>query len=197
MIKESRGRTRYISVCSILTIIILVLVSGGCALTPKEWRLQKSTCKEAGLLVTLESIKVRNGTESQAGWRGADLTGINDTETTNSLYTLFAELDGVATKKSPVGVHPKSMELCPGHHTYRFGVVGDPYEMTKGGELEVEPHGVYVLIVTLDYRRHGVISVRVKGDTMKWRTVRTEHTYDQTTGIATHPTDSNLSFRVK
>ena len=37
MIKKSRGRTRDISIYSILTIIVLISISGGCAIVPKEW----------------------------------------------------------------------------------------------------------------------------------------------------------------
>ncbi len=55
MIKESRGRTRDISVYSTLTIIVLILISGGCA--PRGQTVGGSPhAKDAALIIIADRI---------------------------------------------------------------------------------------------------------------------------------------------
>lgn len=71
---------------------------------------------------------------------------------------------------------------------------------TGDGEIDVQPNSVYLIIThtyikevkKFDFERIQEIKYTFDHDI-----ISTPFRYDQTTGIATHPTDSELSFRVK
>jgi hypothetical protein len=73
---------------------------------------------------------------------------------------------------------------------------------TIEGDIDIEPHSVHVLIVMYDDEKgrdfvNQVIKNPIKSVPLYPKTKKTSCTYDQTTGIVMHPTDSKRSFRVK
>lgn len=170
---------------NLLTIIVLISISGGCALVP-GWKLNKSACKDAGLLVGPKYSKKESGSID------GNSDGYTHKGTEGYLYPIFNELDGVKITTKMGDFTIDSMELCPGYHTFKYGIAGERLEDGKRGEIEVVPYGVYMLIGP---SIQGFWRMKVGGT--NWKIERLQHTYDQTTGIAMHPTDSSLSFKAK
>lgn len=197
MFDEWGGTKRELSIYSILTIIVLISISGGCATN----RLRIETgprAREACLLVTEQTIKIKCGfervpPEAGANWQSREIFPGRWTK------IAWMHIDGENVPGWKEGEESdRWVELLPGHHhifvalrSYTQTPWVDSMGYCAEGEVVVEASGVYVLNI-------GSNPVSQWG---RWigqvATMRTSYTYDQSTGFATHPTDSNLSFKVK
>lgn len=113
-------------------------------------------------------------------------------------------------KHPDIGIY-RRVELTPGRHTYgwdyapknrsqiEYEALLNYRDIVGKGEIEVVPHGVYVLNVTLEL----IYGVKLgKGPWhysyryIKHNVIKTEMRYDQPTRTVIHPTDSKLFFKV-
>ena len=196
-----------------ITIIAIITISWGgvCAQimgVTKTSSLLPTTHREAGLLIEVTRLdalltedKVRELIKNTR-WQDRVYA---DNKPRRRTRADFVKLDG-APIINPETNSASMIELSPGNHTYEAFVHIDKYThqyyIQTGiervtGSIHVQPHGVYIfdaepygLFVEAERARSG------DGGMNPHVWVGPFH-YDQTTGIATHPTDNKLSFKVK
>ncbi len=194
MNRHSVNRMRALSINSILTIIVLISISGGRA-SGQEGIYFNLNSKDAGLLVTAKFLKYVQKEEGYEGSWPAIITDAIRQEKNGCSSTFLVNIDGEDITDERWKVD--RAELSPGQHkirccSYIQGIYGqDEFYPYHTFSLDVKPHGVYVLIIEY-HRRGSFLSLPTK--IIK---VSTEYDYQSFTGIATHPTDGNLSFKVK
>lgn len=206
---NNRGdRKRELSIYSILTKVIKKIsweMSGKYKIEEKV----PISYKEAGLLVNATYIRIRKRDESNGEWSKEYIDEIRR-EGYLGYTPHFTEKDGERWEKFPghrgiLGVYPQALIFSPGYHTFAFnlfihedegGGYTDPWTY---GDINVEPHGVYLLLQHVDFKDKQRLWPVTTSNYIAARhiIIRTGFTYEPSTGIAHHPTDSKLSFKVK
>lgn len=204
MIKKSRCRTRDVSICLILTIIILISISGGCT-SIRPPTIEGKDAREVGLLITKYPYE---GT-------------IHDND------VFIFRIDGIPISSDPNKIGKINLalaegsvwaEVLPGLHDVHLMQTVDDVHLTY--ENKRIPTGLtstkFFTTVKVDIKPHEVKEIRTKisvspyalyeyclpntktNTTLQVIEVQSlKNYYDGETGIATHPTDSQLSFKVK
>lgn len=204
MFTNRGGRKRGLSIYSIL---VLVLIFWGCG-CERGALLTKSTRTDAGLLIEQTRVMGWCG-EVIDGKRGGWYVGDSINSQPRYLDTYFVRLDDENLWNTFFSF-TKFIELTPGNHTISAKFMRNspiltdlfPIEPTIKYSINVEAHAVYVLLCMTEEGSGGELLESVTQT--PWREFpiysqlrKTYFTYGQTTGIATHPTDRKLSFKVK
>lgn len=223
--KKLRGRTRNISNYSILTIIVLLFsISGGCVHF-RSPQLERN-CSPAALLITIDTSKmmpIAGITDQKTGLERYGATKCISAKSLLSDTTIIA-IDGILVrfpfstsqfwKSDDVGTN--WTEVTPGTHViavrreiwnvHNVNHRDDVRTLCENrvSTVNIEHNKVYLLSTDiLHYPRMIKSEGTIDGREFKTNVSTTglgieilPHTYDSTTGVATHPTDSGLSFKV-
>ena len=215
MFNNRGGRKRELSIYSILTIIVIISISGGCV--SRERTITGEHACEAGLLVTAKNIIVGSGNEGYERWWGEDTTReiryIQQSKSSFSDTALW--IDGRAVHGWTDRTSRDAwVEIAPGRHKYSYNttlvgwyrLASDQREHPRtfkaysgrstDGWINVNPHDVFVLIDQNQGQDwpEGRAS-KTQNDEWQAMIIKVPHKYSQTTGFATHPTNSKLSFK--
>ena len=179
---------------ALLTIIVLISISGDCA----SWGASedtKQTSQEAGVLVHPYIIVMGKGNKGyETSLSKADTDIIRKEASNNYAFHAAIAIDGEVKRiwKYPgfANTHNVlSLDIPPGHHVIQYvGAINvpltagmfDTYSIIETWEREIYNHEVHVIIINTS-KREAVMK-------------KLPHSYNSTTGEATHPTDSRFSF---
>ena len=206
MFDEWGGTKRELSIYSILTIIVLISISGGCAGFEGQESSSKfptKLCNDAGLILKDDEY----GKGQACNW-----TNIQQPRMQYIGYTTrFFKVDGqlLTTDNGQIVEVTDAIRISPGEHTieYRTWKIGEShvcdqaiFESRPTSILVVEPHAVYVLHTkvsrTVPWSGSGSYDHNAQFHAT-YEIIKTKYTYEEETGIAHHPTDSKRSFKVK